>query len=697
MNRAGLSLIVAVALSTPHVFGDDRAGETGASGTASNMKPVPNWQQDWSFQNADGTYATRKGGLIRIGNASLERAFRFLDGSLGTIQLVNKLSGRPPGSQQWPEFKLLLSGAVKGELTAADFEVTDIALEGGRDPVNVGFAMRSRQYPKLTVQVMIHTPPGAKYQRKGLTINWAGEDDVTVDRVDVENAGGFGWWNIGNPTHVGMGQPMLVADLFLGLEHPAGEVSEEFLRHYPAASAKGGLKTRTAVWGVAKDAASVRQAFFNDYLTVAVAKPSPPFVIWNLIGLSIPEEKKCIEWMHDIDTRCRKAGITVDCYALDDLWQDTATVWRPAPFQFPNGFDPLTETLNQLNSRLGLWLSPVGSTLDTRWGKIKGLEITTLGGRTANGRYCTAGAKYQAEMKQVLGEYVTRNKVNYLKCDYLTFACEDPTHGHGIGPAGREAQIDGLMDIFRHVKRLAPDCRIAITTGAWLSPWWLTCTDYIWLGGNDGGELKEVKNLTPQDSGISYRDSVMYDDYMDKQYVFPHWALMTHGFWEWGSPTFEKFQDDVMMVIARGIAKYEILNSPSIMDEKRFAFLGKAIRWGKANWDILSDTRMILGNPTKGEVYGYSHLGRNAAIVFVRNPKIESRNVDLTFAALGLTPDSDLCKIKSLKAYEIYPAYRDNDWNGSAASPIAVHLLGSQTKCVVIVADEKLLDRLKLQ
>ena len=323
--------------------------------SAAGMKAIPAGQQDWSYQNADGTYAAKAPN--RIGNASLERVYRMLDGSVSTIQLVNKLSDRPPGMHQWPEFCLKLSGAVKGDLLAPDFELTDIALEGGPRPGNVSL-------------------------------------------------------------------------------HHAG----------------------------------------------------PP-------------------------------------------------------------------------------------------------------------------------VKQVLGEYVTKNKVNYLKCDYLVFACEDPSHGHGIGPAGREAQIDGLMDIFRHVKTPRPRLPYRHNHRRVAEPLVAAVADYIWLGGSDGGELKEVKNLTPQDSGISYRDSIMYEDFMDKQYAFPYWGLMTHGFWEWGGPSFEKFQDDVMMVIARGIAKYEILNSPSTMDDKRFAFLGKAIRWGKANWDILADTRMILGDPRKAEVYGYSHVG----------------------------------------------------------------------------------------
>jgi hypothetical protein len=151
-----------------------------------------------------------------------------------------------------------------------------------------------------------------------------------------------------------------------------------------------------------------------------------------------------------------------------------------------------------------------------------------------------------------------------------------------------------------------------------------------------------------------------------------------------------------MMTIGRGISKWEVLNSPSMMDDKRRAFFGRVIHWGKANWDTLSNTEMILGDPAKGEIYGYTHVGPKAAIIVLRNPDIESKTIDLTMADLklaGVEPFSS--NAEKLTAQEVYPATNQFDWPG-ATSPLHIELLGSQTKIIAIVADPTLLDRLKL-
>jgi len=81
MNRTRLSLIVTIALGASSTFGGEQAVKKEPGGTTSSLRPVAAWRQDWSFQNTDGTYAVRKDALIRVGNASLERVFRFMDGS----------------------------------------------------------------------------------------------------------------------------------------------------------------------------------------------------------------------------------------------------------------------------------------------------------------------------------------------------------------------------------------------------------------------------------------------------------------------------------------------------------------------------------------------------------------------------------------------------------------------------------------
>lgn len=146
----------------------------------------------------------------------------------------------------------------------------------------------------------------------------------------------------------------------------------------------------------------------------------------------------------------------------------------------------------------------------------------------------------------------------------------------------------------------------------------------------------------------------------------------------------------------RGLAKREILNSPNSMDDKRCKFLGKVLQWGKANWDVLSDTRMVPGNPRKGEVHGYAHIGREAALLFLRNPDIESKLIDVSLNAIGVTSETQLRAGSSLKAIEIYPVYHQLDWDGSPNAAFHLQVLGSETKCIAIASDQSLTERMKL-
>ena len=237
-----------------------------------------------------------------------------------------------------------------------------------------------------------------------------------------------------------MGQPMFVADLYLGLEHPAGATDPAYVRHYSGRSAKGGLRSKTVVWGVAKSPAELERSFFEDYLyTLPEVKRAEPFVIWNLLGVGLPEEKRLIGAAESITRQAKQAGFHIDSFAIDETWQDLSSVWQPDPLRFPNGMGPLAGELQTLGSRLGLWLSVMGLGLDTRWGQAQGLEVSTVADRNAGGRYCLAGPKYLAKIKETLTGHVRQYGVNYYKCDYNVFACDLPGHGHPSGAAGREA------------------------------------------------------------------------------------------------------------------------------------------------------------------------------------------------------------------------------------------------------------------
>lgn len=659
--------------------------------------PLKDWKSDWKHQLSNGVYAVREGEYVRIGNHWLERVFRVSHDVVRTVQLVNKVSGREPPSQEGHEFVLELVGAVSGEVSTQDCELTGIALSSGDDQgVRVEFHLRSRRQADMRVDLVVETYPERRYQRKWLTVHWVGPGSVRLDRVHVE-AIRFGWWFHENPSHFGYGQPVFVSDLFLGLEYPGAETHPFWLRHHPGCSLERPYDTKKAVWGVAASRDQVRGAFFEDYLdTLAPSRPTP-FVIYNLIGAGTPEDKLLCRWVKIIGHEARQAGFAVDSFAVDAPWHDQSSIWQPAPLQFPERFRNLNAAIRSVDGKLGLWMSLCGSTLDTRWGELLGVEVAKREDRGdeqacdhVEGHYCLSGPKYRGQLKAMLERYLREDGCNYFKFDYNVFGgCSDPSHGHSVGRAAKDADIDACIDILQHVKRIAPDTRIAITTGLWLSPWWLCYADFVWMGGDDVGTTEEVPCLTPHDSAMTYRDAILYQDLRIDRCVFPSAAIMTHGFWVPRGTPYPQFQDDAVMTIGRGIAKWEILTSPQEMDAERYAFLGRLIRWGKANWDILSRTEMILGNPQKGETYGYRHVGKGASVLFLRNPAIASQRVSLSDEQIGLASGHT-----EVKTFGIYPARKEFEWSPNGKQRVVVDLTGCSCACLAVIWDNTLISRL---
>jgi hypothetical protein len=190
---------------------------------------------------------------------------------------------------------------------------------------------------------------------------------------------------------------VFAGDLYLGLEYPGAETGQAgytYLRHYPGRSARGGLKSKTAIWGVAKDSSMVREAFFHDYLDTLRSQSPQPFVLYNLLGTRPPNANNLLHWVDLIAPEAQRAGLPIDSFVIDDGWQDETTFWQPDSVLFPGGFASLAHAIKHVNSWLGLWLAPDGLTLDTRWEDLRGVEVTHSGQRGSNGRYCIAGVQY---------------------------------------------------------------------------------------------------------------------------------------------------------------------------------------------------------------------------------------------------------------------------------------------------------------
>jgi len=117
------------------------------------------------------------------------------------------------------------------------------------------------------------------------------------------------------------------------------------------------------------------------------------------------------------------------------------------------------------------------------------------------------------------------------------------------------------------------------------------------------------------------------------------------------------FSNAVAMYFGRGVMMWELYVSPDLLNENEWDAIASAVKWAKQNKDILTKTKMILGNPLKREVYGYIHLTENKGILLLRNPSVDPQEVKLQLTdALGEISETKKYYVKVIYPYNyIYP------------------------------------------
>jgi hypothetical protein len=252
---------------------------------------------------------------------------------------------------------------------------------------------------------------------------------------------------------------------------------------------------------------------------------------------------------------------------------------------------------------------------------------------------------------------VENNGVGYFKWDGIQFSCSEPDHGHPIDVYSRRAILQSVEDMCKTARDRNPNMFLNISSGTWMSPWWVKYANTIWMQGADYG-FADVPSISMRDGAITYRDFVLYEDWKLKGLWFPIANLMTHGIIKGKSESvgtyaepIDKFTDDVLLYFARGVAMYELYISPDILSDGEWTSISRSMAWARKNFDLLMHTELIGGNPLKGEAYGYVHFSGKRGIIAARNPVIEDAKLTVALeAALGLDP-----KASSLVLQRLYP------------------------------------------
>lgn len=500
----------------------------------------------------------------------------------------------------------------------------------------------------------------------------------------------------------GFGRPLAVRTkrhgAFFGLEYPA---AENFLKAFHPGKTKiatgqeMGMKMSgdwvSSEWTVSALVPDTHvKLWFKRYLkTVRVAQLKPYLLYNTWYDVRAPEyterpedvmnEKHLLRIVNDFKREMvDKRGLKLDAFVLDDAWDIYKSDWVLRKKEFPGGLKPVKEALDKMDCKLGIWFGPTGGyshrAWRIEWMKAHGYEVV-------GDQLCLAGKNYHKLFKKRVTDFVNNDGVMYFKWDGIQFSCSQPDHGHPVGIYSRRAVMEAVVDLCKAVRKDKPRMYLNITSGTWLSPWWVKYANMIWMQGYDYG-YANVPSISKRDAAITYRDVVLHDNYKVHDFWFPISNLMTHGIIKGHlqklggeAEPLDKFTDNAILYFARGVSMWELYISPNLLTDGEWDAIARSIRWAKDRFDILKQTEMIGGDPEKREPYGYVHFKGKKGIVAARNPFIEGKTLNVKLdTAMGLCWNAS-----SLVVERVYP----NRWISprlvSAGAIVKIPLKGYET------------------
>ncbi len=241
--------------------------------------------------------------------------------------------------------------------------------------------------------------------------------------------------------------------------------------------------------------------------------------------------------------------------------------------------------------------------------------------------------------------------------------------------------MESVIDKCQAVRAIDSSAYINITSGTWLSPWWVQYANQIWMDAADYA-FADVPSLNRRDNAMTYRNYALYNDLKMRKLWFPVANLMTHGIIKGrleaiskeGEP-FDRFTNNAVLYFARGVTMWELYISPDILTGKEWHVLSQAIKCAYSKQSIMEQTFMQGGNPVTGQSYAYMHFIGHNGIIAARNPKIETDII-----RVNLKPEHGIDEnATNLVVEQVYPYRKILPQIYSAGSILTIPLDGFET------------------
>lgn len=320
-------------------------------------------------------------------------------------------------------------------------------------------------------------------------------------------------------------------------------------------------------------------------------------------------------------------------FVWDDGWDQYGT-WTFNP-NFPNGFDEPANEAKQMGTGIGAWLGPVGGYGQS--GEYRRAYWRSKGGmQLSNEDYYNFFIRCCTNM-------IHRYDFRFFKFDGIS--AQASAIGPDEGTRGEE-NAEAIISIERAVRQKRPDIFLNTTVGTWASPFWFHFTDAVWRQEGDYGEAGDQG--TDRERWITYRDRLVYQNFIQRSPVCPINTLMTHGFIlsRWGAVSKNMDYDGIVRemrcAFACGSGMVELYNDYKLMDEIKdnqgnagalWKDLAECIKWQQEQADVLPDAHWVGGNPWDGKkanVYGWAAWNGKKSVLTLRNPSASAQSFTTT-------------------------------------------------------------------
>lgn len=330
----------------------------------------------------------------------------------------------------------------------------------------------------------------------------------------------------------------------------------------------------------------------------------------------------------------------IQALVWDDGWDEYGT-WT---FHggFPNGFKEINEVTDQMNTGNGAWLGPVGG-YGVSGGQRRSYWSDKGGMQLSNPAYYKV---FNDAIMSLINDHACR----FFKFDGIS--AQFSAVGPDPGVTGDE-NCEGIIDIEIQARKVKPDIFLNTTVGTWACPFWFHYTDAVWRQERDHGTIGESSHASKRDAWITYRDQLVYRNFVKGSPICPINNLMTHGLilttrgsnGEQMGITGNTGQNSHYPSILREMhcafacgssmvelyCDYGLLNN--IKSGQLWKDLAEHIKWQEKNKDVLPDSHWVGGTPwdgTKTNVYGWASWNGKNCVLTLRNGATSQQTINLT-------------------------------------------------------------------